>query len=74
MQQIQIKGLYGLFFKRIREIEVKTKNNIIPFPVLFQKLCTCFSIPKQECWEVLFIIRDMGLIEIVPYHGIRINQ
>lgn len=73
MQQIQVKGLYGLFYKRIREIRFMSNKGIIPFRVVFQKLCSCFSIPKKECWEVLFIIRDMGLIEIVPYHGIRVR-
>lgn len=74
MPQInQSKGLYGLFLRRIKEIRYNSKSEIIPFPLVFQKLCVSFSMPKKECWEILFLLRDMNFIEIVPYHGIKIN-
>ncbi|MEK6850030.1 MAG: hypothetical protein AABX85_00465 [Nanoarchaeota archaeon] len=74
-EQIKINGLYGLFMKRLEESKPKyQKGNIIRFPYIFQKLCTSFSMPKKECWEVIFILRDAGLIEIVPYHGIKIKS
>jgi len=74
MKEIQINGLYGLFLRRINEIRRHSKSVILPFPVIFQKLCACFSITKKECWEVLFIIRDAGFIEIVPFHGIKLKE
>lgn len=61
-------GLYNLALIRIEEC--KNSKDIIPFPKIFQKLCRSFSISKKEAWEVLFILRDFGFIEIVPYHGI----
>jgi transcription initiation factor IIE alpha subunit len=57
--------------RRIYEI-MNQKSEIIPFPVVFEKLCRNFSIPKKECWDVLFILRDEGLIQVVPYRGIRV--
>ena len=65
-----IKGLYSLFLKRL--CEIKTKNEIIPFPLVFQKICANFSISKEECWEILFLFRDIGFIEIHTGHGIKI--
>lgn len=64
------KGLYSLFLKRL--CEIKTKKEIIPFPLVFEKICTNFSIPKEECWEILFLFRDIGFIEIHAGHGIKI--
>ena len=72
MKTIQINGLYGIFMKRLEEVKLKVEKEIIPFPIIFQKLCVNFSITKKQCWEVLFILRDMRLIEIVPFHGIKI--
>lgn len=64
-------GLYGLALSRITECG-KVKGEIISFPKIFEKLCRGFSIQKQEVWEILRIFRDLGQIEIVPYHGVRI--
>ena len=73
MQQIKINPIHNLFVRRLEEAKNKVKGDIVPFPIIFQKLCVSFSIPKKECWEALFALRDLGLIEIVPYHGIKIN-
>ena len=74
IQETQLKGLYGILFKRLIELKNSSKTEIIPFPSVFQKLCSSFSIPKQECWNLLFMLRDMNFIEIVPFHGIKIIQ
>lgn len=65
-------GLYGLALKRIKDCE-KVKGEIIPFPKIFERLCCCFSIKKQEAFEILFVLRDFSKIEVIPYHGIRIT-
>jgi len=71
----QVKpGLYGIFFRRLKEMKESSNSEIIRFPSLFKKLCRNFSISKEECWSVLFTLREFGLIEIVPYHGIRIKE
>jgi len=72
MQSNASKGLYGLFFKRLLEAKVKSRKEIIPFPNVFEKLCRNFSISKKECWEILFLLRDFGFIEIVCGHGVRV--
>jgi len=75
MQQVkQRSGLYSLLFKRLEEIRSKSQKEIIPFPLIFEKLCRNFSMSKQECWEVLFLLNDFGVIEIVALHGIRIEK
>ena len=67
-------GLYGIFFRRLKEMRESSNSEIIRFPSVFKKLCRNFSISKEECWFVLFTLREFGLIEIVPYHGIKIKE
>lgn len=67
-----VNGLYGLTLKRLSECKTNG-SGIIPFPRIFQKLCSGFSIPKSEVWSILFILRDLGFIEIIAYHGCKIN-
>jgi hypothetical protein len=65
-----IPGLYSLFLKRL--CEIKSRKKIIPFSDIFEKICRSFSMTKEECWEVLFLLRDTGFIEINSGHGIKI--
>ena len=67
-----MQGLYGKFLQRLGEVNEQCKKEILPFPHIFEKLCRNFSIRKKECWEILFLLRDVGFIEIVPFHGIKI--
>ncbi|MFH1637397.1 MAG: hypothetical protein ABIB71_03160 [Candidatus Woesearchaeota archaeon] len=64
--------MYGLALQRLKEC--RAKNDIVRFPDVFTKLCTGFSIKKEECWELLFLFRDLGLIEIVCGHGVRVKN
>ena len=72
MQSNTPQGLYGLFFNRLLEVKNKSRKEIIPFPILFEKLCRNFSISKKQCWEILFLLRDFNFIEIICGHGVRI--
>jgi len=65
------KGLYGLLFQRLEKIRSECHKEIVPFPIIFESICRSFSMKKQQAWEVLFFLRDLGLIEIVPLHGVR---
>ena len=65
-------GLYNLALIRIKGLE-EVKGKIIPFPEIFQKICRSYSIKKKEAFEILFILRDFDMIEIVPYHGVKIK-
>jgi hypothetical protein len=51
----------------------KTRNGIVKFPLVFSKLCSTFSINKKNCWELLFDMRDSKMIDIVPFHGVRMK-
>lgn len=65
-------SLYRLAFERLRACK-PSSNGVIRFPVVFQKLGSTFSLPKKEVWNLLFILRKAGWIEIIAYHGIKIN-
>ena len=61
--------------KRLREIIFKRpKGGIIPFPDVFARICPIFCFTKEEAWAVLRSMDKKGLIEIVPFHGIRIKN
>jgi len=64
-------GLYSLFLDRMKELKPNS-SGIIRFPVVFEKLCASFQITKKQCWDILFMFRDFGLIEIVKGQGIKI--
>ncbi len=63
-------GLYGLFIERLKKLRSKNTEKIIPFPKVFGGICPNFSISKRKCWELLFLSREMGIIEIIPFKGI----
>lgn len=48
------------------------KEEIIPFPFIFEAACRKFSINKKKCWNCLFFMAEWGFIKIVPYHGIKL--
>ncbi|MBS3088625.1 hypothetical protein J4402_02485 [Candidatus Pacearchaeota archaeon] len=62
-------GLYNLALERIDECQTST-GGIASFPDVFEKICRSFSIKKKEAWELLFMLRDFGMIEIVPFKGV----
>jgi hypothetical protein len=68
----EVGGLYGLFLQRLEKAGEVMHKKIIPFPIIFQKLCASFTLKRQQCWDILFMLRDLGFIEIIPYHGVRI--
>ncbi len=70
--QNKVIGLYGVLFQRLEELRKQHHKEIISFPHLFEKICRNFSINKQQCWELLFLLKEFELIEIVKGHGIRI--
>lgn len=51
----------------------KNQNKILPFPVVFGAICRKCSINKAKAWECLFFLSEFGLIEVVKFHGIRLN-
>jgi len=65
------RGLYMLLFKRLKELDQASPKDLIPFPEVFKKLCKNFSMSKKECWDILFLLRDFGLIDLIPFHGIK---
>jgi len=72
MRSLAKEGLYSIFLNRLEEVKTKCRKEIIPFPHLFQKLCSNFSLTKVQCWDILFMLKEVGAIEIVPYHGVKL--
>ena len=60
--QLKPKGLYGLFWKRLLELD-KNKEGLVNTSDAYRNLCRSFSIKKRECQELLLMLRDFGLIE-----------
>jgi len=65
-------GLYNLVLFRLSEIQ--KGRRIIPFREVFRRLGTLFHLRKSEIWEVLFILRDFGFIEVAKGHGIKMKH
>lgn len=64
-----IPGLYDLFLKRL--CEIKTKKEVIPYDLIFPKICRSFSITKNECRLTLMFFAEMKFVEIHK-NGIKI--
>jgi len=71
MTEYSKNGLYSLFLDRLNELKPNS-SGIIRFPIVFEKLCASFQITKKQCWDILFMFRDFGLIEIVKGQGVKI--
>ena len=51
----------------------KTQGEIIRYPDVFSRLCTRFQIKKADCWELLLLFKELGFLELVPGHGVRLK-
>lgn len=69
--------LYTKFLLLLNDVYLETpgnsKKSYIPYDAVFKKICRCFSITKNQAFEILFFLREFGLIDIVGYRGIRLN-
>ena len=70
MESQQVSGLYSIFMRRLNEIRCQTP--VIPFPYVFEKLCRNFSMNKQECFQILRILKKNKVIDVICGHGVRI--
>ena len=74
MKTIRETGLQVIIEKRLIDIQNEAKSKIIPFSLIIHRICSRFTITKKECWELLFHLQDNKMIEIVPFHGVRIDK
>lgn len=65
-----------LHFKIIREMDARSqkRNDIIPFPEYNRILTWFFHSAKKDREMILDELRELNLIEIVPFHGIKIKR
>ncbi len=50
----------------------KSRTGIISFKHVFRTLSWLFHLDKEEGWQFLRELRGLGIVEIVPYRGVRI--
>lgn len=48
------------------------KNGIVPYPDAYHTLSTMFHLGKDEAIELFEELKGIGILEVVPFHGIRI--
>lgn len=66
-------GVYIKLLKKLYEREKKCSKNYIPFPDVFQVLCSPLILTKQDAWEMLSILSDLSIVKPVSCHGIKLN-
>ena len=47
-------------------------SGIFPYPTVFRLLSALFSLNKRESWAFLRELQAMGLVKLIPAHGVRI--
>lgn len=69
-------GFYTHLALKFKEIETsikgKSKKSYIPFPLIFSKSFGATGISKNKMWEILFLMEELGLIEVIAFHGIKL--
>ncbi len=63
-------GLYHLFLMRLEA--VPKLGELIPWIAIYSHICPRFSITKEECREVVFLLAEWGELEIVKFKGVRV--
>lgn len=70
--RIPNEGLYLILLERIASCR-QPGEEIIKFPIVFSKVASCFSIPKEKVWPLLYFLNDLSFIEIIFGHGIKLR-
>jgi hypothetical protein len=65
-------GLYATLIERLKKLPKAHKSGIIRLPWVFQTMCGGFHISKQQSWDLLLLLHEFGVIELIPFTGIRI--
>ena len=67
---------YWKLLAKLKDIEESRSRNsrkkYLSLPETFKRVGGAFSMRKEEIWNRLFLLRDFGLIEIIPFHGVRL--
>jgi len=60
--------------KDIKSILQLNSKSVISFPLVYRRLGVLYHFSKKESNEILDSLKERGFIEIVKFHGIRINH
>lgn len=69
---IRETGLEGILYQRLESIKQEARIEIVPFPLIFHRLCSAFQITRKAGWDLLYYLQNKGMIKIVPFHGVKI--
>lgn len=68
-------SIENLVLNRLKKLyQPLLPDQIIRFPSVFSTICPIFCLTKGQAWTILKRIEGAGLIEIIPYQGIRIKK
>ena len=65
-------NFYEIILKEI--LKIKCKKAIIPFPLIYYRLGTIFHFNKRTSKIILKILEEKGLIKIIPFKGVKVND
>jgi len=55
----------------IRELKwLRDNKKVIPFPIIFKKLCPTLHLRKNEIRLILVNLEKKDLIEVISFHGV----
>jgi hypothetical protein len=60
--------------KEIKRFLKLNPNSIIPFPLVYRRLGVLYHFSKKKSNKILKSLEKRGFIEIIKFHGIRINN
>lgn len=73
MHDLSLEGLaYDRLVRSVQGRSIKPK--LIKFRAFFAKICPTFCLTKRQAWSLARLMQAEGLIEIVPFRGIRLLQ
>jgi len=54
--------------------KIECPDELIPFPLVFNRLGVMFHLPKEETVTLLDHLESEGRVKVVPFHGVRIME
>lgn len=72
MNLLDNKEELNISYVAINELNLYGKNNIIPFPKVYKKICPLLKKSKNEARLILCELERKGFIKIIPFHGVKV--
>ncbi len=67
-------SLENIAYRRLKEVHSPlTPNAIVTFPIVYSRICSTMCLKKKDALSVLYRMQSKGMIEIIPFHGVRVK-